>query len=341
MTKVSVIVPCRNEVLHLRSFLESLALQETPNLEVEFLIADGMSDDGTREILAEYAAQSPRWRCIDNPGRIVSTGLNAAIGQARGDVIVRMDAHTEFDRNYITTCLEVLQETGADNVGGPARTRAEGSWARAIAAAYNSPYSTGGAKFHDPAYEGLVDTVTYGCWQREVFSRIGLFDENLVRNQDDEFNLRLIRSGGKIWQSPRIVSWYRPRGDLRSLFRQYLQYGFWKVAVIRKHRIPASWRHLVPGTFVLLLFLLAVAWLACLAVGFNAFWAGGAFLILLTTYMTALVVASLKVASESGWDLLALLPPVFATYHVSYGVGFLLGLMRRPGGSAKFSQLSR
>lgn len=341
MTRVSVIIPCRNEARHLRPFLDSLARQETAGMDVEYLIADGMSDDGTRDILAEYAAQSPRWRCIDNPGRIVSTGLNAAIRQAKGEVIVRMDAHTEFDPSYLSNCLDVLRETHADNVGGPARTHSEGRWERAIAAAYHSPFSTGGAKFHDPSYEGPVDTVTYGCWPRAVFDRIGLFDEELVRNQDDELNLRLTRAGGKLWQSPRIVSWYRPRGDLRSLFRQYFQYGFWKVAVIRRHRIPASWRHLVPGAFVLSVGGLLIALLVGLLTGFAVRWTAAALFAVLLAYAAALMVFSVRTARQAGGDLLPLLPLVFATFHVSYGLGFVAGWLRRPESSVRFTELSR
>src|SRR5262249_47627952 len=150
--------------------------------------------------------------------------------------------------DYCRRCLEALRLTGADNVGGAARTKASGLRARAIAAAYHSRFSTGGAKFHDERYEGYVDTVTYGCWHKSTLERLGLFDETLARNQDDELNLRLVRAGGKIWQSAAVVSWYRPRSSISALCRQYFQYGFWKVAVIRKHVLPASWRHLAPAT---------------------------------------------------------------------------------------------
>jgi GT2 family glycosyltransferase len=189
-------------------------------------------------------------RTIDNPRRVVSPGLNAAIRAARGAIVIRMDAHTSYAPDYCRRCVAELERTGADNVGGPARTRTQGTRARAFAAAYHSPFSTG-ARFHDENYEGWIDTVPYGCWRKETLERLGLFDETLVRNQDDELNLRLIRAGGKIWQSPDIVSWYSPRATLTALFLQYFQYGFWKAAVVRKHRLPGSWRHLVPVAFVL------------------------------------------------------------------------------------------
>ena len=215
----------------------------------EAIVADGMSDDGTREILREYSARDPRLCVVDNPRRVVSPGLNAAIRAARGAMIIRMDAHTCYAPDYCRKCVTTLERTGADNVGGPARTRTQGTRARAFAAAYHSRFSTG-ARFHDENYEGWIDTVPYGCWRKETLERLGLFDEHLVRNQDDELNLRLIRAGGKIWQSPDIVSWYSPRATLKALFVQYFQYGFWKAAVIRKHKLPGSWRHLIPVTFV-------------------------------------------------------------------------------------------
>src|ERR1700686_1882952 len=244
--QVSVIVPCRNEIKFVRGLLESIIRQDVEDLNLEVIVADGMSDDGTRQILEQYTRTCPALRVIDNPGKIASTGLNAAIREASGEVIMRMDAHSEYAPGYIRKCVQILNETGADNVGGPALTRADGYMAEAIALAFQRKFANGGAKFHDARYEGYVDTVPYGCWRKSTLHRIGLFDESFVRNQDDELNLRITSAGGKIWQSPRIISWYRPRASLSAVFRQYFQYGFWKVAVIRKHRKPASWRHLVP-----------------------------------------------------------------------------------------------
>jgi glycosyltransferase involved in cell wall biosynthesis len=327
--RVSVIVACRNEVREIRSFLESLLQQITEGLEVEYLIADGMSDDGTREILAEYSRRDPRIRMLDNPGRFVSTGLNAAIFASTGDIVLRLDAHTDFAPDYILECVRTLNRTGHQNVGGPARTKASGRTARAIAAAYHSPFSTGGAKFHDPDYEGFVDTVTYGCWRRETLDRIGLFDETLVRNQDDELNLRLIRSGGKIWQSPKIVSYYKPRGNPRSLFRQYYQYGFWKVAVIRKHRIPASWRHLIPSAFFAALGGLVVTAIVAAIAGARSLSIGAllALVVVLVAYLLCSEIFSWRAARKAGFDLLPLLPLMFLVFHVSYGLGFLTGIL--------------
>ncbi len=335
---VSVVVPCRNEKDHIEAVVRSILEQEPPPGGFEVIIADGMSDDGTRNILEQLERDDARIQVIDNPGRIVSTGLNLAIRKARGEIIVRMDMHTRYAPDYLRQCLITLRETGADNVGGPARTEATNYMRSVFCAAYHSPFSVGGARFHDVEYEGEVDTVPYGCWPREVFNRVGLFDEELVRNQDDEFNLRLKRAGGRIWQSPSIRSWYAPRESFAALFRQYMQYGYWKVRLIQKHKLPASFRHLVPGFFVLSLILLPL---------FAVWWsfAAWAWLGLSATYFAVSLVASLFAAKKNGWKLFPLLPTVFGCYHLSYGIGFLHGVLdflilrRRP--SQAHTELTR
>jgi glycosyltransferase involved in cell wall biosynthesis len=338
MPAVSVVIPCRNEKDHIAACVRSILTQEEPPGGFEVIVADGMSDDGTRAVLDRLAEEDQRLRIIDNPGRIVSTGLNAAIKVARGRIIIRMDAHSEYAPDYVCQCVAVLQEIGADNVGGPWVAEGKGLVSWAIAAAFQSPFAVGGARGHNPSYEGVVDTVYLGCWPREIFSQIGFFDEELVRNQDDEFNLRLKRAGRIIWQSPRIKSWYRPRGSLKTLWRQYVQYGYWKVRVIQKHKIPASVRHLVPGGFVLSLILLPILSLWWpLAIWM---WLG-----LVGLYGVCNIVASLLTAAHQGWILFPLLPLVFACYHFAYGYGFLRGVIDfvilRRGPRRAYTELSR
>jgi len=320
---ITIVIPCRNEAGCIAEVLDSLLAQDLARIDWEVIVADGMSDDGTRAILESYAARQPRIRVLDNPARAVPAGLNAAIRAARGEIILRMDAHTSYAPDYVRECLAALERTGAANVGGPARTKPRGYWGRAIAAAYHSPVACGGARFHDPNYEGWADTVPYGCWRKSTLLDIGLFDETLVRNQDDELNLRLCRAGGKVWQSPSIVSWYQPRASLRRLFQQYFQYGFWKVAVIRKHRIPASLRHLIPAAFVAAAVLLPFA-----AAVLRSTFVLGAWAAMIGAYFVAILAASLDSARRHGWELFPALPIVFAAYHFSYGSGFLLGLLQ-------------
>jgi succinoglycan biosynthesis protein ExoA len=316
---VSIIVPCRNEAAHIENCIRSILAQELGDSRFEIIVADGMSDDGTREILKQLAAEDNRIQVVDNPLKIVSAALNAAIRAAHGGIIVRMDAHTEYAADYVKQCLLVLEETGADNVGGPWVARGKGYIGRAISAAFQSPFAVGGARGHNPGYEGEVDTVYLGCWRRELFDHAGFFDEELVRNQDDEFNLRLVLSGARIWQSPRIRSCYHPRASLADLFRQYQQYGYWKVRVIQKHRLPASIRHLVPAGFVasLLILILAAPFGELPAYALTA---------LIGAYALTAIAAAAVTATQQGFELLPVLPLIYACYHFSYGLGFLRGI---------------
>src|SRR5262245_29478893 len=318
---VSVVVPCRNEKAHIENCLRSILAQEDVPGGFEVIVADGLSEDGTVALVKKIGRTDKRLRIVQNPARLTACGLNEGIRQARGRFIAVMGAHNLYAPDYLRSSLEVLLETGADNVGGSMLSRGESRMQKAIAIAHHSRFSVGGARWHDISYEGPADTVFGGFYRREVFERLGLFDETLVRNQDDEFNLRLLRAAGKIWQSPRIRSWYRPRAHLSALGRQYLQYGYWKVRVIQKHRMPASWRHLAPGSFVF--FLTVLPFLAPLFLGALWIWLGLAGL-----YVAANLLVSAATAVRHGpLYLLYYLPPVFACYHFGYGIGFLCGIV--------------
>jgi GT2 family glycosyltransferase len=297
-----------------------------------------MSDDGTRKILEQLAKENQALRLIDNVRGITSSGMNAAIREAKGDYIAVMGAHNQYAPDYLRRCVEVLQETGADNVGGVMICDARSHMQKAIAAAHHSGFAVGGARWHKTDYEGPVDTVFGGVYRYDVFDRIGLFDEELVRNQDDELNLRLTRAGGKIWQSTRIKSWYHPRASLKDLWRQYLQYGYWKVRVIQKNRLPASMRHVIPGAFILILVVFAVGSM------WSTLWAW-AFGSTLCAYLSCNFVASLRTAWRTHWKLAPLLPLVFVCYHFAYGLGFIHGILdfviRRGAPRQRHTQLSR
>jgi succinoglycan biosynthesis protein ExoA len=337
-TLISVILPCRNEAGYIEDCLQSILKQDLPGAQLEIIVADGVSTDGTREYLQRLSAENPRVRFLNNPGRIVSTGLNAALREARGEVIVRMDAHTVYAPDYIKQCLAVLRQTGADNVGGPMRTTAASYKERAIQAVFHSPFAVGGACSHNPAYEGYVDTVIYGCWKKSAFERVGNFDEELVRNQDDEHNLRLVRGGGKIYQSPRIRSWYHVRDSFKTLWKQYMQYGYWKVLVIRKHRLPASIRHVVPAAFVAALgALLLAGWFWRPALVASAALAG--------IYLVSVLMVSLLTACRTEKKLFPVLPIAFCCFHLGYGYGFLRGVLDfvvlQKAPATRFVQLTR
>ena len=330
-THVSIVVPCRNEIRYVRAFLDSVFRQELDGIEMEVLISDGMSEDGTRQVLAEFEKKFARLRILDNPERIVSTACNRAIREARGEIIVRMDVHTLYAPDYVRCCVEVLRETGAGSVGGPALTRADGYLAEAIALAFHTPFASGGAKYRDPRYEGSVASVPYGCFRKSTLERIGLYDEDLVCGQDVELNFRIVSSGGAVWQSPKIVSWYSPRTSLFKLFRQYFQYGFWKVGVLRKHHRIVSWRSLAPGSCLVA----GAVLLLCAAASFGgSMWWRDLFLAGLLSFVGAYLIASLatavSAARRKGWRFLPILPVVFAFYQLPYALGSLLAILYRP-----------
>ena len=335
---VSVIVPCRNERAHIEDFCRSALAQQLPaGWRMELLVADGASDDGTRELLDEYAARDARLTVLDNPQRIVSSGLNAALRRARGSVIARLDVHTRFAPDYLAECLAALERTGADNVGGPWVAQGQGAAGRAIAAAFQCRWVVGGARSRDTSYEGEADTVYLGCWRREALARAGGFDEALVRNQDDEHNLRLRRAAARVWQSARIRSVYQPRGTLRQLWAQQWQYGYWRAFVLRRHGRVGAWRQLVPAAFVaaLLAGILAAPWCAAPLIALLA--AYGA-------YLLAASISAARAAPEKDAAMLLRLPAAIALYHCGYGAGFWRGLLdalRGKQGSAEAARLTR
>jgi len=334
---VTVIIPCRNEEAEIGHCLDSILRQDEPEGGFEIIVADGMSTDRTREIINTRFLADKRVRLIENPEKTTPFGLNRAIKVSSGKIIIRIDVHTEYASDYIVRCVETLLSTGADNVGGPVATKGGGYIRTAVRAAYHSPFAVGGALAHNVNYEGEIDTVAYGCWRKELFDKVGLFDEQLTRNQDDELNLRIIRSGGIIWQNPKIRSWYKPRASLWSLFNQYRQYGYFKVLVIRKHKIPAKLRHLVPMLFLIYLELTAIMGV----VGTGLATAGGSkmagligtaglysFATGLLIYLCAVTIASMSTAVKWGIRYLPILPIVFICYHFGYGIGFLEGMGR-------------
>jgi glycosyltransferase involved in cell wall biosynthesis len=320
---VSVIIPIRNEAAYIRRCLEAILAQDYPG-EMEILITDGMSTDNTREMIQSLIASVPGLQsfvCIlDNPGKIVPTGLNLALRQAKGEIIIRVDGHTTIASDYVRQCVETLQRTHADNVGGRMNAIGSNPFGEAVALATSTPFGIGGGRFHYSDEEEWVDTVYMGAWPRHVFEKIGLFDEELVRDQDDEFNYRLREQGGRILLSPAIRSEYTVRSTPRGLWRQYFQYGYWKVRVLQKHPRQMSLRQFVPPAFVLVLFISVFLAL------FPVFRPLSPLIPLF--YLIANLGASFLTASKRGWRYLPFLPIIFIILHLSYGLGFLVGLVK-------------
>lgn len=318
---VSLILPVRNEGSHIAQTLQGLLDQNYPYDRMEILVADGRSTDGTLEHIRQFAAShaAPVIRLIDNPKISMPAGFNTAMQHASGEIIILVGGHTRLATDYVSQCVEVLEQTGADCVGGPIETIGETGIAQAIALAQSSWFGVGGAAFRmKDAKAGFVDTVAFGAYRRSVFERIGLLDEELVRNQDDEFNFRLTQSGGKIWLDPRIRSEYHSRSSLSKLWKQYFDYGMYKVRVIQKRRAVPAWRHLVPGMFVISV----ISGLVMFLVSWRKFW-------LLPTFVYGIANGVVSIyTTRHERHLLPFVPAVFTTLHFAYGLGFLYGLWR-------------
>ena len=320
--RVTVIVPCRNEEGYIGPCLDSILATTHPASALEVLVVDGGSTDATRAAVGDYARRYPTVRLLDNPRGIVPAALNQGIRAATGDVIVRMDAHVVYPPDYIPRLVAALEASGADNVGATIRTlpARPGPVARAVATALAHPFGVGNSHFRIGTQEPRwVDTVPFGCYRREVFSRIGLFDEALIRNQDDEFNHRLLRRGGRILLVPEVSAYYYARPSFSTLARMYYQYGRFKPLVAKKVGRVMTWRQLVPPVFVL-----ALIGLAALA----PFWRTAAALwgLVAASYGLAVLIAALPVALAQGVRSGLALGAAFPLLHVSYGAGFLVGL---------------
>lgn len=321
-TRVTVILPCRNEARYIDPCLDSILAATYPADALEVLVVDGQSTDATRDKVAEYSAKHPRIRLLDNPKRIVPTALNIGIREATGDVIVRMDAHVVYPPEYIPRLVAALTESGADNVGGCMVTLpADGTaTAQAIAIGLGHPFGVGNSHFRIGArQQQFVDTVPFGCFPRDVFQRVGLFDEEMVRNQDDEFNHRILRKGGRVLLLPDVVCYYYARGSFRQVARMFYQYGAFKPLVARKSGRIMTIRQLVPAAFVLGLGGSAVGSLLWSPLIWGT--AGIA-----AAYSAAVLACAARVAASHGRRCALALTAVFPIVHLSYGIGFLRGL---------------
>jgi succinoglycan biosynthesis protein ExoA len=321
---VSIIMPVFNEERYIARILEEVLKQNYPAERMEIIVADGASTDQTRDIVVSFQREHANVRLIYNPDRIVSTGLNRAIGCAQGDVIVRLDGHCEYPRDYVRRVVRLREQLGADSVGGVLVPIGSSYVQKAIGVAYYSPVGIGGNALK--AVEGLetvreVDSVHGGCWLRERLRQIGGFDEEMVRNQDDELSFRLRKSSGRIYQSTYINVKYHVRDSFRKLFMQFAQYGYWKVRVVKKHPRQASVRHFVPATFVLLITICAIA------APFTKYALYG-LSIALGMYFAVIGAATflrVRTKEKKLWPGIML---ALVSIHFGYGGGFILGCLR-------------
>ena len=310
---VTAVIPAMNEEDSIAAAVESVLGQHYAG-SLDVVVAVAPSTDRTLEVVEAIAARSDRVTVVQNPAGSAPAGLNAAIAAASGEIIVRCDAHAELPPGYVSRAVEMLEATGAVNVGGVQSARGERPVQRAVAAAMTSPFGVGDAKFHTGGAAGFVDTVYLGVFRRDAVEAVGGFDESLVRNQDYELNFRLREAGGGVFFDPEMAVTYRPRSSLRGMARQYYGYGRWKRVVIRRHPGSARWRQFVAPAFVIGLGASAVA----AAMGRRKLAS-----VVPAAYTAATVAFTGIEATRRKDAAMLLLPAVFPTMHVAWGVGFL------------------
>jgi glycosyltransferase involved in cell wall biosynthesis len=321
---VTVIIPCFNEEKFIAAVIENILQQDYPSDRIEVFIIDGMSTDRTREIIREYQDRHPYIQMLDNEKRFVPFALNSGIRKSRGEVIVRMDAHAVYPPDYIRVLVKYLFELDADNVGGrwitnPGNDSAE---AYAIATALSSLFGVGNAYYRLDIKEiRKTDTVPFGCFRRSVFDRIGMYDEDLLRNQDDELNARIIQNGGRIFLIPEVAINYFARAKIKSLAKMFFQYAYFKPLVNTKLKRPATLRQFVPPLFVLYIL---CGWTAVfISPVLFFFYLGG-----IGIYLLFNLGFSIRNAfGRRKWNLLLYLPCIFLFQHLSYGIGYLKGIV--------------
>lgn len=320
MITLSVVCPVLNEEAFIEGIIKFF-LTAKP-LEKELYIIDGESTDKTVEIVKQYAILHNNIHLLSNPKKYVSQALNKAIPLCKGTFIVRLDAHTEYDVSYFEEILETFARTKASIVGGPMRAVGITNTQKAIAYATSTPFGIGDSSFHYNDTEGEADSVYLGSWRRSIFESTGLFDEKFIRNQDDEFHYRAKSMGFKIWLNPRIKSAYYPRSSLSSLWKQYFQYGLYKPLVLVKISDSVRLRHLIPSLFVLYFLFVPIAVLGYIIHSY-LFLIG---VIPALVYLFLEIFYTLRCRQGIKARLKCLL--IYPVLHLSYGLGFLLGLRK-------------
>lgn len=325
MKQVSVIVPCYNEEATICLLLEALCKQTYPSENMEIIIADGLSSDHTRLIINEFKIGNPQLdiRIVDNPLRVIPSGLNRAIEAAKGEYLVRLDAHSIPNVDYIERVVEALDKQRGDNVGGIWKIRPSGpGWiARSIAAAGAHPLGVGDALYRIGAKAQYVDTVPFGAFRRELAIKIGMYDEGMLTNEDYELNSRIRREGRKIWFDPAIQSTYFARSTYSSLAQQYWRYGYWKAQMLRRYPGTIRWRQAIPPLFSASLIVLFIG-------GIFVSWIWILLGIELIIYSIILIFAGIIAAlNQNSPSLIIGLPLAIAIMHITWGTALIWGII--------------
>ncbi|HEX5002262.1 MAG TPA: glycosyltransferase family 2 protein [Bacteroidia bacterium] len=311
MEKLTVICPVYNEEHYISDVLNFFLSAQPPSKEL--ILVDGGSSDRTVEIINRYISANPNIKLLSNPDKFVPYALNMAITASTGDPVVRLDAHTKYHKDYFVAILECFSRTGADIVGGPMRAQGTTPLQLAVAYATSTPLGVGDSGFHDATKEGFTESVYLGAWRRSIFETTGMFDTEMLRNQDDEFHYRARKAGFTVYLDPAIKSTYYPRNSIIKLFSQYFQYGLFKPLVLKKVHTGLRLRHLIPSAFVL--------YLASFPLAFINLWWFSPFCLYLLLICLFAVKSNLSITSRF------LLFIIYPALHISYGSGFLKGLI--------------
>lgn len=317
---ISVVMPVYNEEKYIENCIDSLLLQDYPQECMEWIFVDGMSSDRTRELIGAYIEKYPKLiKLLSNPNKTVPYAMNIGIKEARGKYIIRLDAHADYNKDYISKCVYYLDTTDADNVGGVAETKSKGFVGNAIAKMLSSRFGVGNSEFRTNGESGYVDTVPFGAFRREVFEKWGGYDERLTRNQDNEMNYRIRKNGGKIYLSSDIMLSYYCRDSIKGISDMAVKNGMWNVITMKLCPGSMGVRHFVPLVFLLSLMILPIA-----GIIYHPIW--WLFALEMALYFALDWIFSAKQASGiKEFFLLVLLFPIF---HITYGAGSLKGILK-------------
>ena len=321
-TTVSVVIPMRNEEKYIGKCLDSLLAQEWDGGSLEVVVVNGESEDGSKQIVENMMPIFPRLKLLDNPRQITPVSLNMGVKAATGDVIIILGAHSYVAKDFVSKNLHFLDTMAVDCVGGSISPVGDTYQGEAIALAMSSPIGVGNAFYRYSKVQRLVDTVQFGAYRREIFYRIGYFDEELVRNQDFELNHRIVSTGGRILLAPQVHGYYVVRSSIPKLFKQYFDYGFWKTKVISKEVGAFRLRYQIPPIFIM-----ALAVTGLLGLFMPMLWSLFQGIVIL--YAGLVFFTSLRISLNSGIKYLFVLPFAFITLHFGFGLGLITSWIQR------------
>jgi len=319
---VSVVIPMRNESKHIKKCLNSLLSQDWSGSKIEIIVVDGNSDDNSYEIVKEILSDYKNFKILENDKKITPISLNMGVKSANGDVIIILGAHSYVAKDFVSKNIHFLNTMEVDCVGGSISPIGDSYQGSAIALAMSSPIGVGNAFYRYSKVQRLVDTVQFGAYRKEVFNRIGYFDEELIRNQDFELNHRIVSTGGKILLAPQVNGYYVVRSTILKLFKQYFDYGYWKTKVISKEIGAFRLRYQIPPIFILTLLISGFF-------GIFIEFMMNIFILIFFLYSSLILITSFKISLYSKFKYFPVLPLAFTSLHFGFGFGLIISWIKK------------